>query len=75
VNAHVQGGGIVIPRLSNAAIDLKIMSDEHGISRIPMNRWTTAGRPAQTQEGLHGYNTTLGYYEVYIGGAWVPANP
>ena len=35
--------------------------------------WTTGTRPGSPATGQEGYNTTLGYLEVYTGSAWVQA--
>lgn len=32
--------------------------------------WTTANRPASPIQGQLGFNTTLGYLEVYNGSSW-----
>jgi hypothetical protein len=32
--------------------------------------WTTATRPASPIQGQVGFNTTLGYLEVYNGSSW-----
>jgi hypothetical protein len=32
--------------------------------------WTTANRPASPIQGQLGFNTTLGYLEVYNGTSW-----
>lgn len=36
-----------------------------------ITEWTTAGRPATPYIGQHGYNTTLGTFEVWSGAYWM----
>lgn len=66
---------VVTVPVGTVNVSAAMIVDDRDFTGQGVGAWTTAKRPASPRVGRTGYNTILGYVEVWTGSAWVPTTP